>query len=187
MTHYRSQVVWTGVAGSPCYTTIRSFAGEGNSDDFRGGIFDFVTDLLPFVTAELTANFDGTVQLVTDSDEDLVNIFSETPFSLAGTAAQEPLPRMAQILVSLGTDEVVTGPSGRARLLRGRMNIPGATIQHLHSGLFTSTLITGVTAAINELDATVGLGVYSPGGSLIAAVTSTNVATKPATLRSRNI
>jgi hypothetical protein len=112
---------WTGVGGSPYYTTLRALVGgDTTAEEFSDAwmacltarAVDFVDNIVAVIEPELTI-IDSTTGI-------LVGTTTTTGNTFTGSSSGDQLPLAAQALLQWSTGVVVQG-----KRLRGRTFLPG--------------------------------------------------------------
>lgn len=165
--------------------TLRGNQTGGSATEFAAAVKNLRTALLPLTWEGLTIAYDGVVETLSNTDEALEDLTNVAAVSGAGTGNQQPVPFAIQGNVTLRTAETASGPSGRPRLIKGRINVPGGMQTQQSLGLWGSAYTTSLLTAFNAFDAAADMVVYSPTGAQVADVTSIIVPARPSVLRSR--
>lgn len=118
------QTVWSGVAGTPYYSTMY-FADTGSAtsaQDAVNAVQTFWSSIAANISNLLSWEVLGDVPIIDDSDGSLDGSWAVTNAIGAGTNAGQLLPRQANGIVRWETGVVVGG-----RRLRGHTFVPGPT------------------------------------------------------------
>lgn len=146
------QTVWTGVAGAPYYTTVRSLTGGStDSQDLADAWIAFLQAIDIFWVDNLTAVVQPDVRIVNTGTGVLEGVDVVTGATVPGVSTSEQLPRMTMALVQWRTAQVVNG-----RFLRGRTFLPGFN--------------EGATDANGNIDPAVAAGVATEANDYVTAL-----------------
>lgn len=178
------RTVWTGVAGSPYYTTIRQIdSGPTTPQAFADAWEDFLVGLQGVTDNGLVAVVENDVRQIDSTTGETTGVITISGATVAMTAAGDALPPQTQLLCRLLTPTFVGG-----RRIRGRIFIPGqlelfnSVVGQPDAGLRTGVednLEDFITAVSNDLV------VYSRTHHAFSAVNSVSVWNQWAVLRSR--
>lgn len=179
---YRVQTVFTGVAGSPYYSTFHFSAGFGSASAAvaaAGGFWGVVDASL---YNELTWDIPGEVEVINDETGNIIAVENATPQNGTGALSAQPLPPATQGLLRWRTGSFVGG-----REIRGKTFVPGLTISAAADGQPTPTIITALENAATALvgSPSAQLVVYSRTNGTSAPVTASSAWGQFAVLRSR--
>lgn len=117
----RTRVVWTGVAGSPYYSTFY-WAGDGQSiaDAAQLATIGWCQDLVPYLYTSLSAQVESEVLELNEANGQLVGLYDVAGSTSDMNNGVEPLPFQVQLLTFFGTAGFRNG-----RRVRGRNFLPG--------------------------------------------------------------
>lgn len=178
------QAVWSGVAGSPYYSSVFQLDGAGGTaQEFSTAWATFCHSLVGTMVNELTVTINTDVPQIESTTGELVGAVSVDFATFTGTQETDALPPSTQGLLRWGTGAVIGG-----RRLRGRMFIPGAEeANNLPVGRPTGTYVAAINTFANTFRTTVGseFVIYSRTHRQVAVVTSHNCWNQWAVLRSR--
>jgi hypothetical protein len=181
---YEVQTVWSGVAGSPYYTTARGLLTGGTTpQEMADAMEDFLIAIAPVTDARLVAVINNEVRVIESTDGETQAVLTISGATKTMTGSGDPLPSLAQLLVRYQTGVFTSG-----RQIRGRWFIPGQLEANNTSvGLPSAGLVTGVdTAAGAFVTACAGdFVIYSPTHRVYASVQGASVAGDWSFLRSR--
>jgi hypothetical protein len=173
---------WTGTGGGmPGTNTIYASTGDTDIDDFRSALADFYDF---WVTGNCSDDFSVTIPATGDKIDSgtggVVGLWSSGTADVhTGTDTANRVPDIAQVLVQLRTDLVVSG-----RLLRGRIFLPGLRVTGTTGGELDPTIQSALQGAAD--DAFIGRAcVFSRTHNTFATITATTVWNEIASLRSR--
>lgn len=196
----RVEAIWTGLGGSPYYSRFHfgeENGGEGGADAVAaaGAVQGYFSSLMPRLKAGLQVTIQPEVYSFRPSDGELLAAFPVSVAPYSGSVAQDPMPRAVQAL-----GQFITGSFVNGRRLRGRTFIPGIPEGEASpTGGLSETFRSNLRTAVDLLrtGAPVGqpLVVWSQPREAtenaparvgaVRAVSSTNVWTEYASLRSR--
>jgi len=185
MSHFRSQVVFLGVPGTPWYMTLKGGSGLVTNLQWATAMTALVADIASGITGEVSVNWDGVIDTLDDSTEVLEDSAAVGGTTVYGANVADPLPYANQLLIRLGTDGIVTGPTGRTTRVRGKIFVPGLCENQTTGGIFQPAVRDQVLEWFTQFDSAVGMVVYSPTGQATFPTTSTSGVLTPAVLRSR--
>lgn len=185
MPHYRSQLVYTGVAGSPWYMTLKGNQTDSSPSEWADELDALAQALAAGTANDCTISFNGVIDLLDDSTEALMSEFSEPSFGYVGANASDMLPQATQLLLKMQTTGIVTGPTGRTTRVVGKTYIPGLCVNQANNGYFALSVVNQFLTAFRAAEEAVGLVIYSPTGQATFGVTGITGDQKPAVLRSR--
>lgn len=181
----RVQTIWTGVAGSPWYST-HHFLDEDTSAGAVAAIdavAAFWEDLSGNIIAAAHYEVQGDVARINDATGDLIGFYSVAGSGGNGVASGDLLPRATQGLIRWETGVVVN-----KRRLRGHTYVPGL-VESLNAagGVPVTAFVTIMSNAAGVLtsDADSTLVVYSPTNHTSAVVANGLGGTEWAVMRSR--
>lgn len=173
---------WTGTGGGmPGTNTLYASTGDTDIDDWRTALGDFYDF---WVTGNMSDDFSVTIPATGDkidsSTGGVSGIWSSGTADVhTGTDTANRVPDIAQVLVQLRTDLVVSG-----RLLRGRVFLPGLRVTGTTGGELDPTIQSALKDAAD--DCFIGRGcVFSRTHNTFATITATTVWNEIASLRSR--
>lgn len=178
------RTVWTGVAGSPYYTTLRHLSTAAISfEDFKAAWGTFLATAKSNYDNALVAQNSAEVRQIESTTGQTVGVFTTTQGIWAGTSVGEALPPMTQLLIRLSTNNFTNG-----RRIRGRIFLPGqvennnSTVGQPDAG-YTGTLATALATMVTAMGNS--LVIYSPTHRTYAVVQSATPWNQWAVLRSR--
>lgn len=179
---YRVQTVFTGVAGSPYYSTFHFSAGFGTAANAVAAAGGFWSVVDGFMADDLDWDIPGEVEVINDETGLIVNVENATPQSGSGALTSQPLPPATQGLIRWRTGSFVGG-----REIRGKTFVPGLTVTHSDEGQPNTALITGLENAATALvgSPTAQLVIYSRKNGTSAEAVSSSAWGQFAVLRSR--
>jgi len=181
----RTQAVWTGVAGTPWYSTLYFFGGSEEAEDAHDATTAFYSAFVGGCTTLVTQEYDGSVTQMSD-DGTIETVYSYSPSSNGGLNTSDPLPFATQLLITLRTNFYVPRTGGGSYRVQGRFNVPGLCENALTAGVFPVGTTAPVQAAVDALIASPStLVVWSPTQAETYMVASATAQSKPAVLRSR--
>lgn len=178
------QTVWTGVAGSPYYTTLRAFHGNDLTPEAFSDAWDaaLTARAVDFPTA-LTANIQAELRLIDSVTGTLVGTAPTDGNVFTGSSSGDPLPRASQALIRWSTPAIVAG-----RRLRGRTFLP-CIIESFNTsgGKVDSSLVTAWRGVLDDFisDCQGELCVWSPTHGSVASVEVGTLWDEWAVMRSR--
>lgn len=178
---WQVRMLWQGGGGMPGTNTIYASTGDTDVDDLRTALDDFYDF---WTTGNCSDDFNVTIPATGDKINSntggLAGLWSSgTPIVHTGTDTANRVPDIAQVLVQLHTDLVVSG-----RLLRGRIFLPGLRVTGTTGGQLDPTIQSNLQGAADDL-AIGRLCVFSRTHNTFATVTATSVWQELASLRSR--
>lgn len=181
---YEIRTTWTGVAGTPYYTTLRGLlSGAVTPEQMNGFVKGLWTNLAPGIDNGLSASLSSESRIIDSTTGKLVGVATVTGGFIAMTGAGDALPPANQLLCRFGTNQVAGG-----KRQQGSINIPG---QLESNNDVNGTPSAGLTGSVktylqNMLDVTRGTWViYSPTNHSFSTVQSVSVAPFWSILRSR--
>lgn len=178
------QTVWTGVAGAPYYTTVRSLTGgSSDSQDLADAWISFLQTIDIFITDNLTWTVQPDVRIVNTGTGTLEGVDTITGATGPGVSTSDPLPRASMALIQWRTSQVVSG-----RFLRGRTFIPGFNEGTCDAnGKLDASVATGLATEANDFITAVGVDacVWSRTHGVAASISNATVWSEFATMRSR--
>lgn len=181
---YEIRTTWTGVAGTPYYTTIRGLlSGAVTPEQMNGFWKGLLANLAPGVDNGLSATISPESRIIDSGTGKLVGVSTITGGFQAMTGPGDVLPPANQLLIRFGTNQVANG-----KRQQGSINIPGQLESNNDAnGNPSAGLISSVKTYVqNMLDVTRGTWViYSPTNHSFATVQTVDVAPFWAVLRSR--
>jgi len=178
------QTVWTGVAGSPYYTTLRAFSGNDLTAEAFSDAWDtcLTARNVDFPTA-LTANIQAELRLIDSVTGTLVGTEATTGNTVTGASSGDSLPRASQGLIRWSTPAIVAG-----RRLRGRTFLP-CIIESFNTagGKVDASLVAAWREVLDEFitDCQGELCVWSPTHGSVANVSGADLWDEWAVMRSR--
>lgn len=181
----RVRTVFSGVAGTPWYSNFYFTLVNGTVQDHLDLVGAFWGAVDARIIPDVTWETESDVAVIDDATGQLTGIETGTGPSGVGSQAGIMLPASNQALVHWLTGSFLNG-----RQLRGRCFIPGLTeTDNDAGGTLSATAQSVIQAAADALvtnSATPGpLRVFSKSGFTSATVSSADVPTKWAVLRSR--
>lgn len=179
---YRVQIVSTGVAGSPYYTTFHFLGSAGSASQAAVDAAGFWGVCDGYMSSSLTWDLDTAVETIDSNTGNVIGVTDVSPASGTGAAAGDMLPPSNQGLVRWRTGQYVGG-----REIRGKTFLPAQMEANSTSGEPTSTMITGVENGALALWSSPNsqLVVYSRTYNAYAPVSSGSMWGRWAVLRSR--
>lgn len=179
---YRVQIVATGVAGSPYYTTFHFLGSAGSASQAAVDAAGFYGVVDQYMSSDLTWDLDTVVETIDSSTGNVVGVSDVSPASGSGAASGDMLPPANQGLVRWRTGNYVGG-----REIRGKTFLPAQMETNSTSGQPASAMITGVENAALALWSSPNsqLVVYSRTYNAFAPVTASSMWANWAVLRSR--
>jgi len=178
----RLRSIYTGESGLPGVTTMYFDPAEGlNPQDLADRVKDFWQSIATSLTDDLTIQVDSQVDSIDSTTGEVTSSTGVTPPDpVVGSNSGDPLPLSTQLLVQLRTGVYFTG-----RELRGRYFIPGWCESENVAGKPTSSVISFVQSAAQDLADDSDQIVFSPTKNQFADVSTTTVWSQWAVLRSR--
>nr|CRY96797.1 hypothetical protein [uncultured prokaryote] len=185
----RTRVVWTGVAGTPWYSTFY-WVGDGPSiaNAAQLSTAGWLASIVGLVVTDVQGQVDSEVIEINAATGDIVTAYDVAGSTSVGTNIGEPLPFQVQVLTNLGTTEFRFG-----RRVKGRSFLGGLAETNNSDGVGPDEVIREVIQDVyvdHLLGSTAGFGVWSrpttarPVGE-ITSVTSATTSPVWSTLRSR--
>lgn len=175
---------WDGVGGAPFWTTVRQTAvGVKTAQQFATAWGDFLDRAKTSLANQLTATVLSEVTIIESTTGELVGTTNVTQRTIAGTDANDMLPRTSQLLIRWHTPLIIGG-----RRVRGRTFLPGLCEENnSDAGSPLPAIVTGFQGSLNTLITDWGgeAVVYSRTHLSGAAIDSASVWTEWASLRSR--
>lgn len=119
----RTRIVWTGVAGSPYYSTFY-WNGDGGTlaQEAQDQTIAYAAAAAGFVRTGLTMTVESEVLEVNHVTGESVTLFNVAGSTSVGANTNQPLPFQVQALTTFGT-----AGFRRGRRIRGRSFLPGLT------------------------------------------------------------
>lgn len=180
----RIRLVWTGVAGTPYYTSLyfTSRPAEGGAAATHDAVADAFTLLKGVWSSALTATVESEILTIDSTTGDAQSAQSVPAVPIVGTAANALMPRAAQGLVRLRTGIFQDG-----RRLSGRLFVPGVTISANNAGIPSTNYQNSLRDALQPLANLEDAEwlVWSRKTGAVAAITQVAPWTEFASLRSR--
>ncbi len=115
---YRVQTVFTGVAGSPYYSTFHFSAGFGSATAAVAAAGGFWNAVDGSMFNECTWDIPGEVEVIDDSTGNIIAVENATPQSGTGGLSAQPLPPATQGLIRWRTGQFVGGREIRGKTFR---------------------------------------------------------------------
>lgn len=175
---------WSGVAGSPYYTTIRHRDDASvNLTAFQTAWGIFVNSLKTNFSSAVVASNDPEVRVIESTTNETVAVKTVSVGTWAGTGGGDALPPATQLLIQLQTNNFVGG-----RRIKGRIFVP---CQLETNSTVTGQPSAGYRGAVDALLATMltSMGdsfvIYSPTHKVYATVQGAHCWDQWAVLRSR--
>lgn len=184
-TIFRTQAVWSGVAGAPYYTNLY-FTGDGtgaSADDAQLATGSFFTALAPAIKSGILIELNPEVQEFDVVSGNLLAAYGVTGGSIAGSASGDMMARTTQGLIQWRTGNIVSG-----RFLKGRTFV-GAPTEASNDALgvpssgYRATLQDAAQDLVDNADSV--LVVWSRTHGVASPVTVANAWDQWAELRSR--
>jgi len=181
---YEIRTEWTGVAGSPYYTTLRGLSAGTTSPQEMSDAFDtFLGNSSAYFDDSLVATISPEVRVINSADGETVAVdtISGNVATFVGTG--DPLPTFVQGLIKHQTGVFTSG-----RRLRGKIYLPGMLeANNTAAGLPSAGFTSGVQGFWDSFLATVGPDyvIYSPTHRVYGSVTGSTVNGQWSILRSR--
>lgn len=179
---YRVQLVSTGVAGSPYYTTFHFLASGGSASQAATDAAGFWAVVDGYMDSSLTWDLDTDVEVIDSATGNIVSVQNVSPASGTGGATGDMLPPSNQALVRWRTGQFVGG-----REIRGKTFLPAMSELNSAEGQPATAMITGIENAALALVSSPNstLVVYSRKNAQAATVTVGSMWNQFAVLRSR--
>lgn len=181
---YEVQTVWTGVAGSPFYTTHRGLqAGTLGAQGMADAWEDFLTAINSVTDNNLVAVIQPDVRVIESTTGETQAVLSITGATVSMTSSADSLPKSTQFLCRWTTNVFTSG-----RQIRGRTFIPGQTeTNNAIDGKPTGALVGQYQILGDAFISDCGgdFVIYSPTHRTYAAVQACSPWTEWAELRSR--
>lgn len=179
---YRVNIVSTGVAGSPYYTTMHFLASAGTASQAATDMAGFWAVVDGYMDSSLTWDLDTEVEVIDSATGNITSVESVSPASGTGGATGDLLPPATQGLVRWRTGFFVGG-----REIRGKTFLPAMSEINSAEGQPATAMITGVENAATALvgSPVAQLVIYSRKNNAYAPVTSSSMWAQWAVLRSR--
>jgi len=175
---------WTGVAGSPYWTTVRHLDGASvDLDGFFAAWGTLINALKTNYSDNLIAVSEPEVRIIESTTGETVGVLTHASGTWGGTGAGDELPPTNQLLIKWQTN-VYTG----GRRIRGRSFIPSQLEANNGPGGTPSAGYTSsVQTLVNTFLGSVGPGfvIYSPTHRVYASVTGASIWNQWASLRTR--
>lgn len=180
-------VVWSGTPGAPYYSRFCLDGDDPDTmQDYVDAIAAFLESLTSYWPPALSWTIGGDCPVISITTGETVNMISTTVAGDNGTATDDQLPQMVQILTTLRTGEYVAG-----RGLRGRFYLPAPTEVYSDDGRFVSGSLADLNSKLSSLRSGSGAFngawlVFSKTHKVAAYVTNAQASEVFGTLRSRN-
>lgn len=181
---FEVHTTWTGVAGTPYYTTLRGLmTGPVEPEEFADRWTTFLVSIQGAIADALTAVVEPEVTVIESTSGELVGVLSIDGDTIAPNGGGDALPPATQCLVQLTTPAIISG-----RRLRGRIFLPGMLeanngVTGEPSGALVGSFNDALDTLVDALAST--WVVYSPTHRAYATVTGAQVWNQWAVLRSR--
>nr|CRY97434.1 hypothetical protein [uncultured prokaryote] len=179
----RHKVIWTGVAGSPWYSTFH-VADEGNDvQDVSDAIEQWCFDVSNNIYSEITMTHPAEVELIDGATGEITGTIQGNQSITQGVGGVNALPFSTQMVVNMRTAVYVSG-----RRVQGRFNVPGLTEAANTNSAWDVAVTADVLAAFNTLNAALvppGLMVLSVKAAAAVPVSAMGVSPTQGVLRSR--
>lgn len=178
---YRIRTTWTGPQGAPYLSTMYFDESAGSAAQAAAAVSTFWAAVDNHIDGLWVWRVENEVALVNDANGQVTGLASVVGGTGAGTAAGDPLPRVAQALVRWRTGFFFGG-----REVRGRTFIPGVVAVSVSGGV-TSTVIAAIDTAAAALIADINcvLEVYSRTNFIAVPAVTGGTWTEFAALKSR--
>lgn len=152
----RIQVVATGVAGSPWYTSYYA-NNDGSMIEWREALNDLYQIIRTATVDDVTYTISNIIQEIDNATGDLVDVeVVGSPINLTGTSTNEPLPFQVSTMCSF-----TTSGFRRGRNVKGRVFLNGHSESESVSGYPAAGLVTGLGDAFNQY-VSPGAGDFDP-------------------------
>lgn len=130
----RLRVVWTGIPGTPYYSTHYATGDLANASSFVAAIADFWGALDGAIRNELTWLTESEVTEINPANGELTGVAGVVAASGTGNETSQALPPANQALLRLNTGTISEG-----RRIRGAIYIPGLTEAVCDDGVVLSS------------------------------------------------
>lgn len=179
---YRVQIVSTGVAGSPYYTTFHFIASAGTASQAAVDATGFWGTVDQYMDSALTWDLDTAVETIDSNTGNVVAVTDVATATGTGGSVADMLPPSTQGLVRWRTGNYVGG-----REIRGKTFLPAMTEVNSTDGEPIAATITGIENAALALWSSPNsqLCVYSRTYNAYAPVSAASMWARWAVLRSR--
>lgn len=181
---YEVHTTWTGVAGSPYYTTHRGLlTGPVTPSQFATAWLAFLETMKGAMDDNLVAVVEPEVTIIDSTTGQLVGVTTIAGGTKSMTGSGDVLPPQTQALVQVATPNIVNG-----RRLRGRFFLPGMMeANNAVDGKPSAALTSAIGSALATFVTAVSGGwvIYSPTNHVYAVVSGAQAWNQWAVLRSR--
>jgi hypothetical protein len=178
------RTVWSGVGGSPFYSTIRYLVGGSATGQEVVDEWETVLDSAsPAFDNALVAVIDPEITIIESTTGTLTGTLAVTGATVSMDGSGDAIPPANQLLVQLSTPNIVAG-----RRLRGRLFLPGMLEANSDvNGAPTSGLRSDIDALFATMVTNLADSwcIYSPTHRVYATVNGASCWNKFAVLRSR--
>lgn len=175
------QTVWTGVAGTPYYTSLYTVNAAVTPAAAASAAANLWTALKGLWRSPLQAQVGPTVEVIDSASGSPVGIASVSTTLAVGTSTGEALPPATSALVSLNTGGYLAG-----RQIRGRIFMPPFTESENSVGAVGASTVTQVNTAFQTYLTAMGPAavVWSRKNGIGVAIASAACSSKWSSLRS---
>jgi hypothetical protein len=181
---YEIRAQWTGVSGSPYYTTLRGLSGGSTTPQEMSDAFDtFLGNSASLIDDTLVCVISPEVRIIDSADGETQSVSTITTNTATFTGTGDPLPPFVQGVIRLQTGVFLSG-----RRLKGKIYIPGMLeSNNTAAGLPSAGFVSGLETTWNTFLSTVGSDyvIYSPTHRAFGSVTGGAVGGEWSILRSR--
>lgn len=179
---YRTQIISTGVQGSPYVTTLNWVLAGSTPTQISTAINGFLGAIATVVHQDLVMDWDGSLEVVESTSGQIEGVASATARSSTGTLTGDILPPATQALIQWRTGVFQGG-----REVRGKTFIPAMTETAAVAGQVGSTAQTALNNTATALLTASGaeLAIYSRKNGSIVPVNTGTCWNQFAVLRSR--
>lgn len=178
---YVRQYIWTGVAGSPYYTTLYG-TGEVTAEEFATVCNQFFDDIKSSLIVGTRIASDGVVYAWDAALQEKIGAAPVDEYVGLGTATGEALPTQTQFLISWATGEYVDGKEVRGRTYLGAQTENSNTA----AGDVVGTTVSAFQTAAGDLANAEILCINSPKHGALFQVTRASTTNMWATQRTRS-
>jgi hypothetical protein len=177
----RISVLYTGLEGLPGTNTIYGHEDGVSAADQVTAVRNFFGAIAGSLKSGLSIQINSVVEIVDSTNGEITGTDDTSAGgTVNGASSQQLLPLTTQALVQLRTGTFFTG-----RELRGRFFIPGWCETENDAGKPTSGALGLVNTALDTLVGSANLAVFSPTKFQWASVSSAQMWSEWAVLRSR--
>lgn len=178
----RIRTVFTGVAGTPWYSNMYM---QGNADTVSGAgghVADFWSTIDLYILNDVTWTVESEVAIINDATGQVTEVADWAGATGVGESSDVPLPFATQGLINWNT-----GVFRNGRQVRGKTFVPGLVQSANAEGNLNAAVRSLIAGAAAELitDRNGTFAVYSPTGATSVLISSANVPSKFAVMRSR--